>query len=221
MQAKGEGMQIQRRAITAWAKVQGHRIIAWCEDEGVSGTTEALSRPGLLCAMGRLQDDAQGVVVWRLDRLARDVIVQEAFLRDLHRQGRQLFSTVDSEQAVLGDDAADPGRKMVRTMLGAVATYEKEMAVLRMTAGRVAKANKGGWASFGRVPYGYRSDNARLVPVPEEQAVIARMRELRSEGLSLRAIAEALEAEGHQPKRGAAWHPTSLARILEREELVK
>jgi hypothetical protein len=40
--------------------------------------------------------------------------------------------------------------------------------------------------------------------------------ELRAEGLSLRAIADRLNAEGHTTRRGAAWNPVQVARVLDR-----
>ncbi len=43
-----------------------------------------------------------------------------------------------------------------------------------------------------------------------------RMVELRGAGLSLRAIADRLNDEGHTTRRGAAWNPMQVKRVLER-----
>jgi DNA invertase Pin-like site-specific DNA recombinase len=40
--------------------------------------------------------------------------------------------------------------------------------------------------------------------------------ELRAEGLSLRVIADRLNAEGHTTRRGMPWNPMQVARVLER-----
>ncbi len=42
------------------------------------------------------------------------------------------------------------------------------------------------------------------------------MAALRAEGLSLRAIADRLNADGHTTRRGAAWNPMQVARVLDR-----
>jgi hypothetical protein len=55
-----------------------------------------------------------------------------------------------------------------------------------------------------------------LVAAPAEQAVARRIRRLHRGGLSIRAIAAALNAEGVPAKRGGKWHPTTVARVLER-----
>jgi hypothetical protein len=48
----------------------------------------------------------------------------------------------------------------------------------------------------GRVPYGFRvGKDGALEPIPEQQAVIRRIGELRAGGAQLRAIRAALETE--------------------------
>ena len=46
-----------------------------------------------------------------------------------------------------------------------------------------------------------------------EKGEVARARELRGEGKSLRAIAATLDAEGHRP-RGRRWHVATLSRMV-------
>ena len=70
-------------------------------------------------------------------------------------------------------------------------------------------------------PYGYRSDPTNpklLVPAPAEQVVIARMIELRSDGLTLRAVADQLTGEG-LTCRDRGWDHKTIDRILKRERL--
>lgn len=50
-------------------------------DTGVSGTRVAADRPGLSETRSLVEDgEAQGVVVARIDRLARTLVVQEGIL---------------------------------------------------------------------------------------------------------------------------------------------
>jgi DNA invertase Pin-like site-specific DNA recombinase len=160
------------------------------------------------------------VVVFRLDRLARDLVVQESLLAEIRRMGGQVFSTSQAEADLLVDDPGDPSRRMVRQILGAVAGYEKEMIRLRMRAGRARKKEQGGYAT-GSPPLGYKAVGRELVADDDEQKVLDRIRTLQSEGRSLREIGAALTGEGLQPKRGGTWQPGSLALIVRRLEATR
>lgn len=100
-------------------------------------------------------------------------------------------------------------------MLGAVAEYERSMIALRMRAGRRRKAERGGFA-YGSPPLGWRAENSQLIPADDARPALDRIRELQAEGASVRSIAETLEREGFPTKRGARWHPTTVARVLRR-----
>lgn len=55
----------------------------------------------------------------------------------------------------------------------------------------------------GAPPFGYRREGFELVPAPEEQVVIARIRSLWAERRRQQPIAETLVAEGHTGRYGA------------------
>jgi Recombinase len=44
---------------------------------------------------------------------------------------------------------------------------------------------------------------------------------LKAEGLSLRAIAERLNADGHTTRRGRPWNPVQVSRVLEHAEAAR
>jgi DNA invertase Pin-like site-specific DNA recombinase len=153
--------------------------------------------------------------VARLDRLARDLVIQEQILAEIRRLGGEPFSTSDAEAGFLMDDPDDPARKLIRQVLGAVSEYERSMVALRLRSGRKRKGERGGYA-YGSPPFGQRAEAGELVVDEDEARVVARIRELHAAGESLRSMASALEAEGYRPKRADRWHPQSLARILAR-----
>jgi DNA invertase Pin-like site-specific DNA recombinase len=216
---EGLGLEVQEQAIRAWATEHGHRIVIWCRDEGVSGSNGLDARDGLAESLEALRSrSAQGIVVYRLDRLARDLVLQEQLLAEVRRMGGEVFSTSAAEAGYLRDDPDDPSRKLIRQVLGAVAEYERGMISLRLRAGRRRKAERGGYA-YGAPPFGYRAVDGGLVPDEHEQAVVLRIVELRKQGASLREIAATMQREGVAPRRGARWHPAVLRRILERADV--
>lgn len=215
-QVDGYGLDVQTDAIRAWAKEHGHRIVRIVADEGVSGATP--DRDGLAEVLGLLQAKKATtvVVVYRLDRLARDLILQEQLIAECRRHGAELASCSPTEAAFIGDDDADPSRKMVRQIIGAVSEWEKSMVRLRLQSGRKRKAQSGGYAGYGAPAYGQRSEAGELVANEDETALVARITALHTEGVSLRGIATTLTEEGFLPRRGKAWHPMVLSRIVAR-----
>jgi DNA invertase Pin-like site-specific DNA recombinase len=213
----GFGLDVQKAAVRAWCKANGHKLIAILSDEGISGAKELEDRPGLADAIEALHAKrAQGIVVPRLDRLARDLIVQETVLAEIRRIGGEVFSTSPAEASYLTDDPDDPSRKMIRQVLGAVSEYERSMVVLRLRNGRRRKAQMGGYAS-GAPAFGYEARDGDLVELEEEQVTVKRICDLRASGASLRAICSILESEGHRSKRGGTgWQPMGVKRVLDR-----
>jgi site-specific DNA recombinase len=140
---------------------------------------------------------------------------QEQLLAEVWRAGGEVFSTAGGETD-LRDDDADPSRKLVRRILGAVAEYERELLLLRLRRGRQLKATRGGYSGLGRPPCGWRAEDPGARPVLAEQRALARMRELHRQGLSLRQVAAALDLEGHRPRRAPSWSPMAVSRALAR-----
>jgi DNA invertase Pin-like site-specific DNA recombinase len=104
-------------------------------------------------------------------------------------------------------------RTAIRQMRGVFAQLERGLIRQRMAKGRREKRAQGGYVA-GSPPYGQKALDKALVVHVEEAAVIARISALRASGLSLRAIASQLEADGIPSKRGRRWHPTTVARVL-------
>jgi DNA invertase Pin-like site-specific DNA recombinase len=211
---EGLGLDIQEQAIRTWAKAHRHKIAAVIADEGVSGVKELDDRPGLAEALAMVRDGSvTGICVARLDRLARDLVLQEQLLAEFRRHGADVFTTSAGEAGYLTDDPDDPSRRLIRQVLGAVSEYERSMIALRLRAGRRRKAEKGGYA-YGSPPLGWRAERGQLVVDDAEAEALARIAELNHDGASLREIAGVLTDEGHRTKRGAHWHPQTVARAL-------
>ncbi|HEY3925012.1 MAG TPA: recombinase family protein [Acidothermaceae bacterium] len=220
-QLDGFGLEVQRDAISRWAKANGHRVVSWHEDAGISGAKDAADRPGLSAALLAVQQppDADGIVVARLDRLARALTVQEAVLAVVWRAKGRVF-TADAGE-VLADDPDDPMRTAMRQMVGAFAELDRKMVVKRMRDGRRAKAGTGR-KSTGSYAYGYQGagkGRERDAAVrADEQAAIARIIELRADGKnSYRWIAATLDAEGFRPRRAEHWSSMAVRNIVLRE----
>jgi DNA invertase Pin-like site-specific DNA recombinase len=211
----GLGLEVQEQSVRQWAKANGHRLVAVYKDAGVSGSNGLGSRVGLPDALHALESgEAEGLVVAKLDRLARDLMVQETTLAKVWKMGGAVFSVDQGE--ILQDDPDDPMRTAFRQIVGVFSQLERSMIAARLRAGKKLKAEGGGYVG-GMVAYGYRAENGELVEYPKEQAALARIWQLRLSGLSLSGIATELEAEGIAPRDGGKWALATLGRIVKRD----
>jgi DNA invertase Pin-like site-specific DNA recombinase len=108
-------------------------------------------------------------------------------------------------------DGTSAEAKLMRAMVNAFAEYERALIRARTSAALRRKVAKGE-AAGGEAPYGYQIVAGRLVPEDREQEGLARIRELREEGLSLRKIVRELQGKYHP--RGRRWYLSSVARIV-------
>jgi DNA invertase Pin-like site-specific DNA recombinase len=209
---------VQLAECRKWARAAGARVTGVFVDEGVSGSLDALERRA---GWWHLIADVHGrpgvlVIVYRLDRLARDLVLQEQLLAELRRAGGELHSTSPAEDLHLVDDDADPTRRLVRQVLGAVAEHERAVIRLRMAAGAARKRAAGGYIG-GRPPYGRLAVRGELERDPAARRGLELIRRRARAGASLRSIVAELEAAGLAAPAGGRWHPMAVARIVERE----
>ncbi len=205
-QVDGFGLESQQRAIRRWAKANGHRVVKWCSDEGVPGTVDAVDRPGLTCVGDAITNrGAAGIVVARLDRLARAITVQEAALALFWKLGARVFAADTGE--VQADDPDDPMRMGIRLVLGVINQIDRAAVVKRLRDGRRAKAATGRKA-VGAYPYGShgagKGRERDAAPLEAEQVAVRRVGELRRSGCSYRQIAAMLDAEAPSAPAGTA-----------------
>ena len=212
---QAESHASQETTIRAWARAHGHRIVrVISEPAGTRGTTT--KRDGWADVLNALEDgQGDGIVVRELERLSRDVLVQEQLMRDVWGQDKEVLSTAPSE-ADLRDDPGDPTRRLIRIIIGAVHAHNRDMTVLRMQRGKRRKQQRGGYLG-GTTRYGYHPVDKELAPDRSEQTIARRIRGLHRDGHSIRAIAALLNTEQIPAKRGGRWHPTTVARVLERK----
>jgi len=148
-----------------------------------------------------LSNGVRTVIIEKLDRLARDLMVQEAIIRDFKQKGFEIISVAEPDLC-----SDDPSRKLMRQMFGAIAEYEKAMIVAKLKAARQRMRAKTGKCE-GRKAFGLSE---------RERATISRMKELAANGLNYTHVADTLNAESHKTQTGSKWFPTTVSRTLAR-----
>jgi DNA invertase Pin-like site-specific DNA recombinase len=215
-QLDGLGLDVQRAAVFELADREGLTIADVFVDEGISGSEGLDSRAALAAALDWLCEHPGGtLIVPRLDRLARDLMVQEQVLADAWKCGATVTSCSETERTYCRpDDPSDPARTLIRQVLGAVAAYERAMIRLRLVRGRRLRLARDGWAG-GPTPYGWND--------PAEQTILLDIDEQRRRGVSWAGIAADFIARGIVKRNGKPWRREELqrchARTVERGQL--
>ncbi len=202
-------------------------------DDGISGA-EFDRRPAFLRLMRclGLRAPFDVLIMSEASRLGREALETNHAFKQLLSAGVRVFFALENRELLL-DSPAD---KLVLTMSGIVAEYERENARARTKEAMLRKA-RAGHVTGGRV-YGYAnrevfetncaSERPKRVRVdyeikPDEAAIIVRIFRWAADGLGLKRIAVTLNDEHvpgpapYRPGRPRGWAPSTILAMLERE----
>lgn len=195
----GLGLDAQRAAVASF--LQGGALVGEFTDVE-SGRRD--DRPQLAEAIATSKRQKATLVIAKLDRLSRRL----SFVARLMESGVK-FMAVDNPTA----------NELTIHILAAVAEAERK-AISERTKAALAAAKQRG-TSLGNP----RLDEARRVGVKAAEAAADRFAEnlmpiirgLQARGVSsLRSLAESLNARGFKTRRGAAWTPMAVSRVVGR-----
>lgn len=170
----GYGLNVQNDSIKKFAYEKGYNLISTFSEEGVSGALE--KRPALTKVFDFIKQNKNinGIVFLRLDRLARDLIIQEQLLSEFQKLGVKPISIDEPDLC-----SKDPSRILFRQMKGAISEYEKSMITLRLSSGRRKKAETTKNYSGGNIPFGFTTKNYQYIQIPEQIEIIKKVFKLR------------------------------------------
>jgi DNA invertase Pin-like site-specific DNA recombinase len=206
----GLGLEAQRAAVETYARQQGGQVAHWYT-EIESG--KLADRPELAKALSHARRNKATLAVAKLDRLARNV----AFLSAL----------MDSTVPFVACDNPHANRLTLH-ILAAVAEAEAKAISDRTKAALAAYKARGGklgadlpqcqnLTQEARIKGARRAGEAVAKAAAEAYSDLAPIvAELRGKGLSLGAIADELNKQGHTTRRGKPWNAVQVSRVLER-----
>lgn len=204
-QVKGDGFTRQEKACRDYAKSHNLDIIQVYRED-ISGSEEY--RPVLAELLLSLEKNHHGVktvIIERLDRLARDLMIQEGIVSKFKTAGFNLISAIEGDELL----ANDPTRKFIRQVLGAVAELDKSMLVAKLRASRERKRARGEKAD-GR--YGYKDTEQGRELVKYIKSLHRKPKYGRRRTLKL--IAEQLNKEGILTINRRVWTISSVRDVI-------
>lgn len=211
-QTESGGFHRQAQAIETFCSKRDW-VVARAFKDQQSGGDEFADRTALqeilLLAGTNSATRVDTIIVERTDRIARDLMVQEIFLRECRKGGIKVYAADSGEELVMS--GADPTRVLIRQILGALAQWEKAQIVLKLQAGRRKKARETGKPCGGPRPYG---------ETLSEKAVVQTIWKLRhTEKRTFLKIANHLTKQGFpNPMGNPYWGATTVFNLYRREE---
>ncbi len=204
---QGVSLEAQEAKVRAMATVQGVNLTEVIVDGGESA--KSLKRPGLQRLLAMVETGkVQAVIIAKLDRMTRSVQDLCSLIELFEKRKVALISVAESL------DTGSAAGRLVITIMAAVSQWEREAIGERTRDALQHKRSNG--ERVGNIPYGFQlaEDGKHLAHQPTEQELLAHIRALSSQRLSMRAIATQLNGEGHTTRRGTPWRLESIARIL-------
>jgi len=147
-QREGQSIDSQVRELERFSRDKGWIVVEAYKDEGWSGSM--MARPEL----DRLRDDARGgrfqaVLIYDVDRLARDVVHLGIIKRDMEKRNVQvIFRKLPTE--------ASPMSNLMVNILGSFAEFERELIIDRTRRGRRHKVEYRKQYLGSNTAYGYQ-----------------------------------------------------------------
>lgn len=203
-QVDGDGPERQEQAIREFVRVNGMECATLYVDNAVSGTVEGLHRPAFVALLDAAKS-GDCIVLERMDRLARDLIVSELILKECTARGVLVYA-VDQGMVDQASGAADPTRKLIRQIMGALAEWEKSVIVLKLRKARDRKRQETGRCE-GVVPFG---------STPEEALIVNTMQLMHNNGAVYSRIALEMNRRGYRTRSGETWTKGSVYQVLNR-----
>jgi len=205
-QIDGDGFTRQREVIQKRCRDSGYEIVQEFVEEGISGTRDMDDRPALSALIAAVQvNGVRMVIVERSDRFSRDLMVGEVLLDEFRKINVTVVEAEDGRDLTANDPDNATGT-MVRQILAVIAQFEKTSIVSKLRKARARKRQDTGRCE-GVKPFG---------TLTGEEDALRHMLNLRSEGLTVRVIADMMNATGYSTRNGRAWHYASVSKILAR-----
>ena len=185
------GLQRQIQAIAAASDARGWDLLEIVSDVEPEGG-RAAGRPGLARALGRVQaGEATCVVVYALPQLSLAVAELGEILRSVGGSGGRFVSLEENI------DTAHPAGRKAANVIVSVSGWERD---------RLGEATRKGLAAARAKGTPISRPSVSDVPPLKE-----RIAEMRADGMTLQAIADALNDEGVPTLRGGQkWRPSSV-----------
>lgn len=204
-----QSIEGQRRVCQEFAQAEGIDIIGEYIDRATSGTSTDHREQFQKMISDSKNCNWDYVLVYKLDRFARNRYDSAVYKQKLKRNGVKVLSATeritDSPEGVL-----------IEGLLESMDEYFSRELSRKCKRGIRETIIKG--YNFTRPPYGYKKIDRHFVIDNDTADNVRRIFQMYTSGMSLQGIADALNSEGHRTNKGNLFRRYTISDILHNDK---
>ena len=207
-----QSIEGQVRDAESYAERMGYTIVNTYADRAISGTTD--QRPAF---QQMIQDSAKGqfeiVLVWKLDRFARNRYDSAVYKNRLRKNGVRVESVMEPISGGRPEDIIMEG------LLESMAEYYSANLSENVKRGQRESILKGNWTG-GQVPYGYRVEDKKLIIREDAADIVREIYQRYADGEQQTEICKDLNERGLRTYAGCKFSKASLETMLKNRKYI-
>ena len=206
-----QSIEGQRTVCQAFAERNGILIVDEYVDRAASASHDTQKRKNFLQMVADADRESfQAVIVYKLDRFARDRYDFANYKAKLKKHGIRVLSATEA----ISDN---PESIIMESLLEGMAEYYSRELSQKVQRGMDESARKRQCLG-GAVPLGIKIENKKYVPDPDTRHIIEEMYSDYLRGMTLREIATKLNNRGIRNIGGKPFRAGSVSRILKNKK---
>ena len=208
-----QSIEGQNRVCTAFCEQQGYEIV----DRYIDRATSAFKDTDKRTEFQRMIRDSEkqlweGVVVYKLDRFARNRYDSATYKARLKKNGVRVISATEN----ISDNPE--GIILEAVLEGMAEFYSKELSQ-KITRGMFESANKC-HSIGGHIPLGYKIENKKLVIDEAGAAIVREAFELYANGATVAEICDTFNGKGYRTAKNAEFNKNSFRSMFKNERYI-
>ena len=216
---KGLSTPAQLKEMKAYCKQKKWIIYDEYVDDGKTGTNDRRKAFQTMISLGTSKKPLfDTILVWKLDRFARDYEKSVIYKAMLRKHGVSVYSMTQS----VNDD--DIGSKLAQALFEITDEQYSRALSENVKRGKLYLAQEGFYSLGGYAPIGYKYDyikvekttRRKLLIDEHDSEIVKRIFKLSLDGYGYKNIAMKLNEEGIKTRKGNRWTKQSIYHILTR-----
>lgn len=208
-----QSIEGQERVCRAFCSQHNYTVVGTYIDRALTATKNVEKR---IEFQNMINDSSKGnfeaVIVYKLDRFARNRYDSATYKAKLKRNGVKVISATEN----ISDNPE--GIILESVLEGMAEFYSKELAQ-KITRGMYETARKG-QSTGGQISLGYKIENKKLVLDPERAEWVKEAFQRYAQGETIAQICESFNARGYRTKTGSKFNKNSFHHIFNNDKYI-